>query len=214
MPPADTTDGRRARSERTRAAIIAGATRRFLAQGYVGSTIEDVAREAKVAVQTVYYVFGTKPKLLAAVLDASIAGDASAGAVLDRPWVEHLRAAPDAHTAVRLLVDAAVEIVARAAPIYEVVRRASADPDVAALLEETRHRRRLDQRRLAAILAEAGHLDPAVDANDAADVLYGLLNEELVGLLVHDCDWSTAKLRAWLTEVLVNQLLLHASTTT
>src|SRR3954468_6383240 len=94
------TDGRRVRSERTRAMVIAGATRRFLAHGYVGSTIEDVAREAKVAVQTVYYVFGTKPKLLAAVLDASIAGDATAGAVLDRPWVDQLRAAPDGRTAV------------------------------------------------------------------------------------------------------------------
>src|SRR4051794_8842384 len=116
MARADKTDGRRARSERTRAAIIAGATRRFLAQGYIGSTIEDVAREAKVAVQTVYYVFGTKPKLLTAVLDASIAGDPSASPVLDRPWVDHLRAAPDARTAVTLLVDAAVEIVTRAAP--------------------------------------------------------------------------------------------------
>jgi len=145
------------------------------------------------------------------VLDASIAGDASPGAVLERPWVDHLRSAPDARSAVALLVDAAVEIVTRAAPIYEVVRRTSVDADVAALLDETRHRRRLDQRRLAETLAEASHLDPAVDLNAAADVLYGLLNEELVGLLVHDCGWSAAKLRAWLTDVLADQLLPHGS---
>jgi hypothetical protein len=121
------------------------------------------------------------------------------------------RALLDARSAVALLVDAAVEIVTRAAPIYEVVRRASADPDVAALLDETRHRRRLDQRRLAEILTEAGHLDHAVNVNDAADVLYGLLNEELVGLLVQDCGWSTARLRAWLTDLLANQLLPDGS---
>ena len=214
MAATNTTDGRRARSERTRAAIVAGATRRFLAQGYVGSTIEDVAREAKVAVQTVYYVFGTKPKLLAAVLDASIAGDASAVAVLDRPWVGRLRSAPGAEDAVALLVDAAVEIVTRAAPVYEVVRRAAADPDVAALLDETRRRRRLDQRRLIEILAETGHLATDIDVSAAADVLYALVNEELVALLVQDCGWSTARLRAWTTDTLANQLLPHPSTTT
>lgn len=202
----DSTDGRRARSQRTRAAIVAGATRRFLAHGYLGSTIEDVAREAKVSVQSVYYVFGTKPKLLAAVLDASIAGDAAAVAVLDRPWVDQLRAAPTAHDALTLLVDASVEIVTRAAPIYEVIRRASADSDVAALLAETRHRRRLDQRRLVEILAEAGHLHPTVDVSTAADVLYGLVNEEIVGLLIHDCGWTTDRLRAWTTGTLDNQL--------
>ena len=112
-----------------------------------------------------------------------------------------------------LLVDAAVDIVTRAAPIHEVVRSAAADPDVGALPSETRRRRRLDQRPLVEILAEAGHLGPTVDVSTAADVLYRLLNEELVALLVHDCGWSTDRLRAWITDILTNQLLASRADT-
>lgn len=201
------TDGRRARSERTRATIVAGATRRFLAHGYVGSTIEDVAEEAGVSVQSVYYVFGTKPKLLAAVLDAAIAGDADAVAIAERPWVDALRSSTDAESAVRVLAEAAVEIVTRTTPIYEVVRRASADGDVDALLNETRRRRRLDQRRFVQILAEIGYLRADLDVRAAADVVYALVNEEIVGLLVNDCGWSRRRLREWVTEVLIDQLV-------
>lgn len=205
MPRA--TDGRRARSERTRALIVEGGTRRFLAHGYVGSTIEDVADEAGVSAQTIYYVFGTKPKLLAAVLDASIAGDVDAVAVVEQPWVEKIRSSTDPETAVGVLVDAAVTIVVRTAPIYEVVRRASADADVEALLRDTRRRRRLDQRRLVEILADAGHLRPKLKVGTATDIVYGLVNEEMVELLISDCGWSTTRLRNWLTGVLIQELV-------
>src|SRR6476646_6145232 len=83
-------DGRRQRSQRTRARIVGAATGLFLDHGYVGSTIEEVAEQAGVAVQTVYYVFGTKPNLLAAVLDATVAGDIQPLPVLERGWVQDI----------------------------------------------------------------------------------------------------------------------------
>src|SRR3954467_9601221 len=86
MPPPSKLDGRRQRSAHTRARIIDTATRLFLHHGYLPTTIEAVAEQAGVAVQTVYYVFGTKPKLLAAVLDVTIAGDPEPLATLQRPW--------------------------------------------------------------------------------------------------------------------------------
>ena len=64
-------DGRRQRSLRTRARIVDAAARLFVDDGYVATTIEAVADAAGVAVQTVYYVFGTKRNLLAAVLDVT-----------------------------------------------------------------------------------------------------------------------------------------------
>src|SRR4029453_18878612 len=78
-------DGRRARSRQTRRRIIDAATRLFLVRGYVTSTIEDVAEEAGVAVQTVYYVFGNKPQLLGAVLDPAIAGAVERVPTVGRP---------------------------------------------------------------------------------------------------------------------------------
>jgi AcrR family transcriptional regulator len=200
-------DGRKQRSRLTRARIVDAATSRFLDNGYVATTIEDVAEHAGVAVQTIYYVFGTKPNLLAAVLDASIAGDVEPVPVLQRSWVESLREQPDATSAFTGLVDAAVTIVARTTPTYEVVRRAASDRDVSALLDDTRRRRRDDQRRLVEMLAESGHLDPNLDVDTAADTFYGIVNEEVFQLLTRDCGWDVARFRNWATALMLQQLL-------
>jgi AcrR family transcriptional regulator len=179
----------------------------FVEHGYLATTIEHVAEDAGVAVQTVYYVFGTKRNLLAAVLDASVAGDVEPVPVLERDWVEALRAERDATSAVERLVEAMVAIVARTMAIYEVVRRAAADPDVSALLEEVRSRRRADQRALIEILWRAGHLHPQVDADIAADVLYGLINEEVLQLFIGDCGWKVDQFRSWATSLMLQQLV-------
>ena len=90
------TDGRRQRSMRTRARVVDAGEQLFVERGYLATTIEAVAERAGVAAQTVYYVFGTKRNLLAAVLDASIAGDVEPVAVLERPWFDELETAGDA----------------------------------------------------------------------------------------------------------------------
>src|SRR5215470_7423110 len=66
---------RRERQARaTRARIVAAAARRFLARGYAGTTMRAVAADAGVALPTVELAFGTKAKLLKAVIDVAIAG--------------------------------------------------------------------------------------------------------------------------------------------
>ena len=213
MPGKIEPDGRRQRSQRTRARVVEAATELFGENGYLATTIEAVAERAGVAVQTVYYVFGTKRNLLAAVLDASIAGDAEPVAVVDRPWFDSLEDAPDAVAAVTLLVESMVAIVARVAPVYEVVRRAAADPEVGALLDDNRRRRGDDQRRLVEILARAGHLRAGLDVDAAADVVYGLMNEEVFQLLTVDRGWSVERFREWATALMLDQLVGPATTT-
>jgi AcrR family transcriptional regulator len=206
MGPA-ATDGRRQRSVRTRARVVDAGERLFLDRGYLEATIEAVADVAGVAPQTVYYVFGTKRNLLAAVLDASIAGDVEPVAVLERPWFDELGTAGDPASAVERLVEASVAILARASPIYEVIRQAAADPDVGVLLQENRRRRRDDQRRLIEVLGRSGHLRPGLDVDTAADVFYGLLNEEVFLLLTGDCGWEVDRLRGWATSLMRHQLV-------
>jgi AcrR family transcriptional regulator len=201
------TDGRRQRSRVTRVRVIDAAAGLFLERGYVAATIEDVAERAAVAVQTVYYVFGTKPKLLSAVLDASIAGDVEPVPVLDRPWVAALREQQDVGSAMERLVDDSVTILSRTSPLYEVVRRAAADPEVNDLLQETRRRRRADQRALIEILSSARRLRPDLDVDTAADVFYGLINEEVFQLFVEDCGWDVERLKRWATSLMMQQLI-------
>jgi AcrR family transcriptional regulator len=207
MGPA-ATDGRRQRSARTRARVVEAGEQLFLDRGYLETTIEAVADRAGVAPQTVYYVFGTKRNLLAAVLDASIAGDVEPVAVLERPWFDELGTAGDAASAVERLVEASVTILARTSPIYEVIRQAAADPDVGTLLKENRRRRRDDQRRLIEVLDRAGYLQPGLEIDMAADVFYGLLNEEVFLLLTTDCGWEVDRFRRWAISLLRHQLVV------
>ena len=206
MGPA-ATDGRRQRSVRTRARVVEAGERLFLDRGYLETTIEAVADRAGVAPQTVYYVFGTKRNLLAAVLDARIAGDVEPVAVLERPWFDEFETAGDAVSAVERLVEVSVVILARTSPIYDVIRQAAADPDVGILLQENRRRRRDDQRRLVDVLGRAGYLRPGLDVDTAADVFYGLLNEEVFLLLTTDCGWEVERFREWATSLMRHQLV-------
>ena len=192
---------------RTRARIVDAAKRLFVEHGYLATTIEAIADAGGVAVQTVYYVFGTKRNVLAAVLDVTIAGDADPVPVLRQPWIERFAAAPDAAAAVDLLVEGTVGILERTSPVYDVVRRAAADPEVAALLDANRRDRRTDQRRLVELLAEAGHLRAGVDVDTAADVFYALVNEEVFQLLVVDCGWELDRFGTWLGRMLSEQLV-------
>lgn len=197
-------DGRTTRSRRTRERIVAAATELFVADGYVTTTIERIADRAGVAVQTVYYSFGTKGNLLAGALDASVAGDLDTHP-MDLPWVRQLRDEQDPVAAIELLTAGALEIVTRAAPIYEVIRAAAADPEVAALLARNRHERYLRQRELVGILAEAGHL--GTDLDEATDGFYGLVNEDVFQLLVGERGWDGDRYRRWATSILRQQLL-------
>jgi AcrR family transcriptional regulator len=200
-------DGRRRRSNRTRRQIVDAAGRLFVERGFIPTTIEEIAREARVSVQTVYYGFGTKVRILSAVLDARIAGDGVDQPVVERDWVASLGATGSPADAIDALAAAAIEIFRRTAPVYEVVRRAASDPEVGTLLLENRRARRSDQRELVARLHDAGILSSTLDADAAADAVYAILNEEVYQLLVIDCGWPPERLHRWLSNVLRHQLL-------
>src|SRR5690242_14834032 len=86
---------RRARqAAQTRADIVAAATRLFCSEGWIGTTIARVAREADVAPETVYSAFGTKAALLRAAVDAAVVGDTSAGALRERDAFVAIGAGP------------------------------------------------------------------------------------------------------------------------
>lgn len=201
------TDGRRERSRRTAAKVVAAARTRFVEHGYVETTIESIAETAGVSAQTVYYVFGTKPRLLAAALDLTIAGDDQPAALIERGWVDAIDEADGAAAAVRAIAALAVSVLARVEPMLDVARRATAIPEVGLIYDETRRRRRSDQRRLVELLAGRGHLREGLPIDDAADVVYALMNEELYCSLVVDCGWSVDRFGNWFADTLVAQLL-------
>ena len=84
---------RKQQARRTRACIIAAAARQFLACGYAAATMRAVAADAGVALPTVELAFGTKARLLKAVIDAAIAGDDEPVPMLARDWAARAEAA-------------------------------------------------------------------------------------------------------------------------
>jgi AcrR family transcriptional regulator len=162
----DRADGRRVRSQRTSSRVLSATRDLFVEQGYARTTMEAIASRAGVTAQTVYNQFGTKCELLAAVLDQAIVGDAVSVAVVERPWFVVGDGEPVADAIARFAA-AATAILARVAPLYDVIRSASALPEVRRLLADNRPRRRADQRQLVAALAGTGQLRPDLDTGHA-----------------------------------------------
>src|SRR5688572_33498396 len=75
-------DVRRAAAEGTKAAITGAARRLFTARGFAATPIEAIAKEAGVAIPTVYAAFGNKRAILVSIMD-TMEVDASVGSVYE-----------------------------------------------------------------------------------------------------------------------------------
>ena len=75
---------RQDQAARTRALIVNAAAELFTSDGYAQTTVRAIADRAGVAVDTVYAAFGTKVRVLTAVIDSRLAPPGTAN-VTDRP---------------------------------------------------------------------------------------------------------------------------------
>jgi AcrR family transcriptional regulator len=204
-PPRD----RRARqAAATRARIVDAAGRLFAERGYAATTIDAVATEADVAVETVYARFKNKRNLLAAYLDVSIVGDAAPVPLLERPEVQAVRAATDPREQVQLLARIMRGVLERNAPVHAVLRTAvGADPELDALVVEDDTRRKATQRAFTEIISSRGPLRDGLSIRDASDTLSALANPETYTYLTRRRGWSPARYERWLAQSLTLLLL-------
>src|SRR5918994_217025 len=193
------------RAQQTRLRIIEAARDLFVAGGYGATSLQDVADRAGVAVQTVYFAFGNKRTLLKELVDVTVAGDDEPVATMDRPWFRAALDAPTAQEHLRLQVGGARAVLERVAPVTRVLDAAVAtDPEVAAMWPDTHDPRYLVQATAARSLAAKP--GARASAQDAADLLYGLLSPELFLLLVRERGWSADRWERWAYETLRSQL--------
>src|SRR4029453_17225411 len=115
---------REQRARATRRAGLAPARKLFVAEGYGAPTIQAIADEADVAVQTVYAVFGNKRSILAELVDVSIAGDDAEIVVNAREWMRPVWEAPDAAGRLRAYAAAVRRIMDGAGDVFAVVAAA------------------------------------------------------------------------------------------
>ena len=201
-PPA-----RRQRAERTRARIVLAAARLFRARGYAATTMDAIAADAKVAVQTVYFTFHTKGELLEAVVDAAIAGDESTTTQRTAWWLQ-IESEPDAARRFEFMVDAAADVADRLTPLLpELQAAASSDPAMADRVRTRLTERRRFMERVVAATARRGQLRVGLEPGVATDIVFAVAGTELFGLLVGVCGWTVAEWKTWTLGTLRGQVL-------
>ena len=151
----ETVKPRAARTRATRRRIVDAAAELFVERGYGVTTLEQIAVRAGVAVQTVYFHFGNKRTVLKEAVDVAAVGDDEPVALLERPWLEELRAEPDPRRVVELWAATSTAIYTRVGPIMAVVRDAAViDPDMAAQWATNEAQRATAFHTLATVLDE------------------------------------------------------------
>jgi AcrR family transcriptional regulator len=198
----------RAEEERraTRNRVIDAATRLFVTNGYRGTTMADIAREAGVAMQSVYSAGRSKADLLHVAVDRAVAGD-------DQPVLFHERGPAMAVTdetdpvrQVQLMANLICDVQQRSEPIQTAYREAAAvDAHIAASVEAA-HRRRHEafgaiMRTLPASRLRQSH-------QDAVDTVWAIASTEVFQLLRTVREWSWDQIREWLERTLVDVLLV------
>ena len=187
---------RASRAEETKARIVSAATALFTSKGWANTGMREVARDAGVAVETLYSHYSSKRKLLDAVVDQAVVGDDEPLAVAERP---EFLAMGRGRRADRLAAAASLlaSVHERTAPFAKLVREAATtDEEVAGLLGAARERQRKD---VTAGLELIVGRPPSEDERDGA---WAISSPEVYLLLVEESGWSLDRYRRWLSETL------------
>jgi AcrR family transcriptional regulator len=199
---------RKERAARTRRAIVRAATEEFRASGYQGTTMAAIAERAGVAVQTVYFVFHTKPMLLTAAIDNAVLGEDDPTPPDLTPWWQEGTTTADGRRALELFVTGATAIEQRAAILNRVAVAASAtEPEVVDLVAHHESLRVAGFRTYVDSLVTRGLLREGLDAAEATDVLLTLAGSEVFLEFTEGRGWSIERYVRWTTDVLSSLLL-------
>jgi TetR/AcrR family transcriptional regulator, regulator of autoinduction and epiphytic fitness len=201
---------RKEQARQTRLQIIEAARSLFMERGYEGATLDAIASDAGVSVDTVYAAFGSKRGILSSLIDVSLVGDDEETPLLEREGPQSVRRERDPQRQVELFASDITAIMGRMAPIFSIMRAAAkTEPDIGKML-----RRMLDSRLQGMMvfveaLTSNSSLRDGVTRQEAAETVWMLTSAEMYNLAIMDRGWSEEKYQRWLADALVNLLLPH-----
>jgi len=202
-PPSQNRSLRQAQTALTEQRILAAATELFLAGGYLGTTLEAVARRAEVGARTVYVRFGTKAALFKRVVDVAIVGDTEPVDVLGRDWMRAALTAPTAAGRIAASAAAARQIMERTGALFAVAQQAAAvEPVIESFWQQGRDQSRRAQQVFWTRMAEDGLLDPRVDRDWMIDTASVAGAAETYLLAARMFGWDLDAYQAWLEATL------------
>jgi len=172
-PPAgrryDATGRRRASAQR-RQEVLTAARSRFLTDGYVATTVAQVAEDAGVSAELVYKSFRSKAGLARAVWDRALRGQQARPA--ENRSDEVSSSATDPRVILRNWAVLSAEVSEVGAPLHAMVRAAAqVDEGAAVLFEDIERARARRMTHNAAYLLDGGHVRPGLTPTQVRDVL-------------------------------------------
>lgn len=193
---------RREQAEQTRARIAEAARKLFLANGWAGTRVRDVAREAGLAEPTVFGAYGSKVGLALALVDA-----ADSSADVPRVMAELQAAAGDPARQLAVLVAFDRRLFERSGDVIGLLHDGGrSEPALRAADEDGRRRGDDARRRVFSSWPPATWRD-GVDQDAAVATFGALCNIDVYRLLAAERGWSPDEIERWWRESLVRLLL-------
>jgi AcrR family transcriptional regulator len=190
----------------TRARILEAAGDLFVSRGYGRTTIRQIAEQAGVSGDTVYAVFGTKARVLTALIDRRLAPAPGTDSVLERPEAEAVRTEPDQRRQIHLFARDMAAVSERVRPVFEILRTAAAvDPAMGSVHAEMDSYRLRNMSQAAQWIAAHGPL--RVDETRAGEIIWALASPDVGRMLCDGRGWTTEQYATWLEDALVRLLL-------
>lgn len=193
---------RKAAAEGTKAAITAAARKLFTERGFAATPIEAIAREAGVAVPTVYAVFGNKRAILVAIMD-TMDQDAAVDSVYEAMARGTVLEQRDAVVAFLL------RMFTKGADVIRATRAAGeTDPGLRDLAREGLKRHRRGFTMVAEAWHKAGAVREDLTREEAADSLVAITSYP-VYVELREMGWSVKRYEVWLKGT-INRLILKS----
>ncbi len=193
---------RREQARETREAIAAAARRVFLANGWAGTRVREVAREAGVAEPTVYAAYGSKVGLARALVDAVDATAAVAGSPDDV-----LASGDDPHAQLAAMVGTDRRLFEAGGDVIALLRDAGrSEPDLRAAYDAGRARAEEIHRGVFDTWP-AAWFRTGVNAASAADTYAALCNIDVYRVLTEERGQTPQHTETWWQESLSTLLL-------
>jgi AcrR family transcriptional regulator len=191
----------------TRRRIRGAADALFLERGYTDVSMDEIARAAGVARQTVFSAYGSKGNVLKEVIDVRLAGDDAPVALAERPAAQRMLTSPDPQDAVRRGARLIVEVALRVAPVWPAMSQAAAtDPEIAELLRTYDEARHAGIGEIVDVVANLGALRRGRTRARAKDAVFLLTDPSTI----HHAErlgWSATEIERWYSECLSALLL-------
>ena len=190
----------------TRARILAAADELFLEHGYARTTVQAIAERAGVARDTVHAVFGSKARVLTALIDQRLVPDSSVPNVTQVPEAQAVKDETDPRRQIELFAHWITAMSTRLRPVFEILRTASAvEPEMADVFAEMDRFRLANMQTYAKWFAARGPL--RVPTKRAAEIIWTLASPDVARMLCDELGWSQEQHARWLADTLTRSLL-------